>query len=196
MTVKINLRILNALSKNTFFSGITDVSIRYTGAGKAARLNGSAELQNASVATFVGTERLSFDRIKGRVRFTSNQAQIDELTGFLGGGRITASGGASLAGLELQGFRLDVRGNNFTAPLPPDFITTGDAEIEISGVRKNGEMNTLIAGTIVAKRSVYNRDIDLADFINGRRGGGSLCGQLRFFFDSIVFGRSKTGHSH
>nr|MBA2605708.1 translocation/assembly module TamB domain-containing protein [Acidobacteriota bacterium] len=171
---KINLRILNALSKNTFFSGITDVSIRYTGVGKAARLNGSAELQNASVATFVGTERLSFDRIKGRVRFTSNQAQIDELTGFLGGGRITASGGASLAGLELQGFRLDVRGNNFTAPLPPDFITTGDAEIEISGVRKNGEMNTLIAGTIVAKRSVYNRDIDLADFINGRRGGGSL----------------------
>ncbi|CAN5671280.1 hypothetical protein BH24ACI2_BH24ACI2_02360 [soil metagenome] len=168
---KVNLRIFNALSKNTFFAGIADVSVRLTGVNRTARLNGSAELDNASVATFIGSERLTLNRIKGRILFTSNQAQIDQLSGFLGGGRVTASGGALLSGLELQGFRLDVRGNNFTAPLPPDFITTGDAEIEISGNRINGEMNTLISGTIYAKRSIYNKDIDLADFISGRREG-------------------------
>ena len=167
---KINLSVFNALSKNTFFAGLADVSVRLTGTD-TARLNGSAELQNASAATFIGTERISFDRIKGRIIFTTNQAQIDNLSAFLGGGRITASGGALLDGLTLQGFRLDVRGNNFTAPLPPDFITTGDAEIQISGNRINGEMNTLIAGTIFTRRSVYNRDIDLADFISGRREG-------------------------
>ncbi len=173
---KVNLRILNALSKDTFFTGIADVAVRLTGVNKTARLTGSAELDNASVATFVGAQRLTLNRVKGRILFTSNQAQIENLTGFLGGGRVTASGGALLSGLELQGFRFDVRGNNFTAPLPPDFITTGDAEIQISGNRVNGEMNTLIAGTIYARRSIYNKDIDLADFISGRREGSLSAG--------------------
>jgi translocation and assembly module TamB len=173
---KINLQIFNALSKNTFLAGLANVSVRLTGVNETARLNGAAELQNVTVAAFVGTERLSLDRIKGRIIFNSNQAQIESLTGFLGGGRITASGGASLEGLELQGFRLNVNGTNFTAPLPPDFITTGDAEIEISGRRINGIMNSLIAGRINARRTVYNKDIDLADFISSRREGSLSAG--------------------
>ncbi|MBA2493239.1 MAG: translocation/assembly module TamB domain-containing protein [Acidobacteria bacterium] len=173
---KVNLRVFNALSKNTFFSGIADVSVRLNGSSENARLIGAAELENASVSTFIGSERLTVNRIKGRIIFTSNQAQIDELSGFLGGGRVTASGGALLKGLELQGFRFDVRGNNFTAPLPPDFITTGDAEIEIRGNRVNSEMNTLISGRIYAERSIYNKDIDLADFISGRREGSLSAG--------------------
>ena len=63
---------------------------------------------------------------------------------------------------------------NITAPLPPDFITTGDAEGEISGFREGNEMNTLIRGTFNARRSVYTKDIDVADIVSGRNGGGSL----------------------
>lgn len=188
---KINLSVFNALSKNTFLAGLADVSVRLTGVNKTSRLNGSAELQNASAATFIGAERISFDRIKGRVIFTTNQAQIENLSAFLGGGRVTASGGALLEGLTLQGFRLDVRGNNFTAPLPPDFITTGDAEIEISGNRINGEMNTLIRGTIYAKRSIYNKDIDLADFISGRREGSLTANDGSSSSTSSFFGVPK-----
>lgn len=188
---KINLSVFNALSKNTFLAGLAEVSIRLTGVNKTSRLNGSAELQNASAATFIGAERISFDRIKGRVIFTTNQAQIENLSAFLGGGRVTASGGALLEGLTLQGFRLDVRGNNFTAPLPPDFITTGDAEIEISGNRINGEMNTLIRGTIYAKRSIYNKDIDLADFISGRREGSLTANDGSSSSTSSFFGVPK-----
>ncbi|HEV8158491.1 MAG TPA: translocation/assembly module TamB domain-containing protein [Pyrinomonadaceae bacterium] len=176
---RVNLSIFNALSKNTFFAGLVNVSVRLTGVNATARLNGDAELENASVAAFVGADRFTLDRIRGRILFTSNQAQIVRLNGFLGGGRVSASGGAFLEGLELQNFRFEITGNNFTAPVPPDFITTGDAEIEISGVRRNGELETLIAGTIFTKRSIYNKDIDLADFISGRsegslsEGGGS-----------------------
>jgi translocation and assembly module TamB len=173
---KINLQIFNALSKNTFFAGLANVSVRLTGENRNPRLNGAAELQNATAAAFIGAERLSFDRIKGRIIFNSNQAQIESLTAFLGGGRITASGGASLEGLELQGFRFNVNGNNFTAPLPPDFITTGDAEIEFSGRRIDGVMNSLIAGRINARRTIYNQDIDLADFISRRREGSLSAG--------------------
>src|SRR5205085_1318072 len=159
-----NLRILNAISPNTFFSGLTTVNIRVTGQNKTARLNGEAIAQSASVSTFVGSERLTFERIKGRILFTSNQAQIDELTGFLGGGKVNISGGAQLNdSLQLQAFRFGLSGNNITIPLPEDFITTGNAEIEMNGRRIGDELTTRISGRIDARRSLYTKDIDLAD---------------------------------
>ena len=176
---RINLSILNAISKNTFVAGLANVSVRLTGDNANPRLNGTAELEGASVATFLGADRLTLDRIRGRVLFNTNQVQIDRLTqvqidrltGFLGGGRVTASGGALLDGLALQSFRFEVQGTNFTAPVPADFITTGDAEIEFSGKRRDGVLDSLISGKIYARRTIYNKDIDIADFVSGRRSG-------------------------
>jgi len=169
---RINLSILNAISRNTFFAGLADVNVRMTGPNPTARLNGTAEMQNASASAFIGTERISFERLKGRVIFTSNQVQIDELTGFLGGGKFTASGGAMIGNnLQLDAFRFVLGGNNVTVPLPKDFLTTGDAEIEINGRRINGLLSTFIAGRINARRSLYSQDIDLADVISQRREG-------------------------
>lgn len=166
---KINLRLLNLASKNTFYSGLADVSVRLTGANFESRLSGSATVSKASISTFVGSERLNFERIDGRVIFTANQAQIERAVGYLGGGEVIGTGGALVQGLKLQQFRLALRGRNITAPLPKNFLTTGDAEVEITGKRTGETYSTLIAGTIFAKRSNYTKDIDLADFISSRR---------------------------
>lgn len=169
---RINLTILNLASRNAFFAGLADVNVRLTGPNRTARLNGTAEMQNASAAFFVGSERITFDRIKGNAIFTSNQVQINEIEGFLGGGRFTATGGAFLDDkLNLQAFRVNLSGNNVTVPLPKDFRTTGDAQIEINGKQGATNFTTFIAGKINAKRSIYTRDIDLADVISGRREG-------------------------
>lgn len=193
---RINLSILNLASKNIFFAGLADVNVRLTGPNKTARLNGEAEIQNASTSAFIGSERVSFERIKGRVIFTSNQVQIDELNGFLGGGKFTASGGAFLNDkLNLQAFRLALRGDNVTVPLPKDFLTTGDAEIELNGRRIGGALSTFVSGRINAKRTLYSRNIDLADVIGGRREGSisqsdssSSFGDVKL--DLIVEGRN------
>ncbi len=170
---RINLSILNAISPNAFFAGLADVNVRLTGPSQTARLNGTAIMQNASASAFIGSERISFERLQGRVIFTSNQVQIDELTGFLGGGKFTASGGAMLGdNLQLDAFRFVLGGTNVTVPLPKDFLTTGDAEIEINGRRgSTGVLSTFIGGRINARRSLYSRDIDLADVISGRSEG-------------------------
>lgn len=168
---RVNLSILNALDKNTFVAGLATVAVRLTGDSANPRLNGSADLEGVSVAAFVGSDRLTLDRIRGTVLFNTNQVQISRLTGFLGGGRVSASGGALLDGLALQSFRFEVQGTNFTAPLPADFVTTGDAEIEISGVRRGGILESLIAGTIYTRRTIYTKDVDIADFVSGRRSG-------------------------
>lgn len=168
---KVNLRILDVLSKDTFFGGIADVAVRLTGTNEDSRLTGTAALQNSSFSTFVGNERITINRINGRVLFTSNQAQIEQLTGYLGGGKVTATGGALINGFELQRFRIGLRGDNITTPLAEGFIATADADIEITGNRVGDAYNTLIAGNISAKRAVYTKDIDLADIIGNRRAG-------------------------
>lgn len=168
---KINLRILDALSRNTFFAGLADVSVRLTGNNADARLNGSARTTGATVSTIVSNERLYFDRIRGRILFNANQAQLVNMTGYLGGGRVTANGGAVVEGLKLQRLRLNLRGTDVTAPLPQGFVTTGDAEVEISSELRGNDYNTIIAGTIYGKRALYTKDIDLADFLGARREG-------------------------
>lgn len=166
---KINLRLLNLTSKNTFYSGLADVSVRLTGPNKESRLSGSASVDNASVSAFVSSERLNFDRIKCRVLFTLNQAQMENCVGYLGGGKVIGSGGALVEGLKLQQARLALSGKNITAPLPKNFLTTGDAEVEVTTKLENANYNTLIAGTIYAKRSSFTKDIDLADLIGTRQ---------------------------
>jgi translocation and assembly module TamB len=99
--------------------------------------------------------------------------------------------------LQLDAFRFVLGGNNVTVPLPRDFLTTGDAEIEINGRRENGILSTFIAGRINARRSVYTENIDLADVLGGRGndsisqsggGGSSTFGNINL--DLTIEGRN------
>ncbi|MEZ5306412.1 MAG: translocation/assembly module TamB domain-containing protein [Pyrinomonadaceae bacterium] len=171
---KVNLGIIRAFSRNTlrnvFLTGVADVEMRLSGVNRTAVLNGTAVLENGSAATFVGSNRVTFERVNGIVRFTTNQIQFERITANLGGGQVTATGGALLTDrLNLDRIRLEIRGTNITAPLPEDFITTGNADIEINGRLEGNEFATLVSGTIIARRSVYRKDIDLADLISNRR---------------------------
>ncbi len=170
---RVNLNLLNLVSKDTFFSGFADTSIRYSGPNdRTARLSGTANIVNGSVAAFLGSDRFTMNRIKARIIFTSDQVAVEEATGYLGGGRFSASGGGTLDGVAVQAFRVTLDGNNVTVPLPQDFITTGDARLEITGERATptAALQTSIRGRIFAKRAMYSKDIDIASLIAGRPG--------------------------
>ncbi len=191
---RVNLNLLNLVSKDTFFSGFADSSVRYSGPNATARLSGTANIVNGSVATFLGSDRFTIDRLKARLIFTANQVEVEEAIGYLGGGKFTASGGGTLSGLSVQAFRFSLDGNNVTVPLPKDFITTGDAQLEITGSRDNPSagLQTTISGRVFARRSLYSKDIDLANLVGGRRdpvlsgGGGGITAPR---FDLIIEGR-------
>ncbi len=194
---RINLSFLNVIPQiagsDNFFGGFADVSMRLVGPDRTSRLTGTANLDNASFATFMGANRLTFDRLQGRISFSANQIQVDQARGFLGGGEFFASGGALLNDdLQIASFRVDLNGTNITVPIPDDFITTGDARLEISGRRIGGGLSTQIAGNIRARRSVFTRDIDLAQLVGGRR-EGSLSGGPSSIrapqFDLVIEGR-------
>lgn len=196
---RVNLALLNVFrpvqSSDTFFGGIADVEVRLTGPNSDSRLQGSANAENASIAAFVGSDRFTFDRLNGRVLFNSNQAQIERMTGFLGGGQFTATGGLLFADdLSINSYRISLNGNNITVPYPKDFITTGDAILDVSGSRVGGELTMLVAGSINARRSLYSKDIDLATIVGARREGSLSTGGTSSIaaprFDLTIEGRN------
>ncbi|HZB46388.1 MAG TPA: translocation/assembly module TamB domain-containing protein, partial [Pyrinomonadaceae bacterium] len=173
----LNLRVVK-LSPNDFLTGAASVNVSVTGPHDDPHVTGTATLANASFATLVTDERLQATNINGVVRFNADQAQIESLTGRLGGGRVTVSGGARLAGFRPEQFRFIVRGEGVTVPFPDQLRTTADANIEISGSLDRGQ---LIQGEVNVRRAEYTEDIDLADLIDRRReavisegGGGEL----------------------
>src|SRR4029450_993430 len=100
------------------------------------------------------------------LRFTANQVQIDTMEGTLGGGRVTASGGALLEGFSIARFVVNIQGNNVTVPVPENFRSTVDAQIEIRGSQRE----QLISGPGNVRRAEYTQNIELADIVNVRRG--------------------------
>ena len=192
---RVNLNLLNLAVKDTFFAGFADAAIRLSGPNSTARLSGTANIVNGSVATFLGSDRFTVNRLKARMIFTSNQVEINEATGYLGGGKFTGSGGGTLNGLAIQAFRFSLDGNNVTVPLPKDFVTTGDAQLEITGVRRVPAevLQVTVAGRVLARRALYSKDIDLASLVSGRRdptlsgGGGGTIRAPRF--DIVIEGR-------
>jgi translocation and assembly module TamB len=168
---RINLGILNSISPNQFFAGFANISARVSGTTADPRFVGTANLENAAFATLIGDSRLSLSNLTGQILFNSKQVQIPSIEGRLGGGRVVASGGAVLEGFAVQSFRLGVRGDDVSVPLPPDFRTSGDVDLQIGGRTENGVLNSVITGDIFADRIEYTRDINLADFLSRRQAG-------------------------
>jgi translocation and assembly module TamB len=162
----LNLRVLNGLSPDFFSSGTAEVAVRLNGSFEDPRLLGTASINNGSVSVLLGNERWTVANLKTAIRFTANQAQIDSLDGTLGGGHVSASGGALLEGFRVSAFRISVHGQNVTVPFPEDFRSTLDADVEIRGSSRE----QLIGGVVNLRRTEYTQDVELADLINTRRG--------------------------
>jgi translocation and assembly module TamB len=161
----LNLRVLNGVSPDFFSSGTAQVAVRVSGSFEDPRLIGTASVTDGSVSVLLENERWTVANLKTAVRFTANQAQIDSLEGTIGGGRITANGGALLEGFRVSAFRISLNGHNISVPFPQDFRSTLDADVEIRGSSRE----QLIGGLVTLRRAEYTKDIELADLINTRR---------------------------
>ena len=161
---QINLQILRGISPDLFSSGFADVAINVGGTYENQRVTGRASLRNASVAVFLGNQRLQLANLQGAILFNSSQAQIESLTGTLGGGSIRASGGARIEGFSITQFLFNVQANKVTVDYPEDFRSTVTADLELRG----NQQRQFIRGNVEVHRSEYTKDIRLEELINQR----------------------------
>jgi len=168
----INMRILNLYSPDILSSGVAVVNVTVGGTYENTRMNGRASVTGASVSVYLGDQRVAVSNLNGAVLFNAKQMQIERLEGLIGGGKITASGGAQLAGLSISQFLINVRGERITLTYPEDFHSTVNLDLELRGSLEAKERQ-FIRGNVEVLRTEYTKDINLAELIN-QRGPGSI----------------------
>lgn len=161
---QVNLRILSGLSPDVFSSGFAVLAINVGGTYENQRVTGRASVNGASISVLLGDQRITLANLTGVILFNARQAQIEKLEGTLGGGKVTATGGAQISGFSISQFLLNIRGHNVTLSYPQDFRSTVDADLELRG----NQQIQFIRGNVQVHRTEYNKDIDLAELINQR----------------------------
>lgn len=162
---QINLRVLNGLSPDAFFSGLANLDMRLTGTYAAPEVNGTLGLSNATVSALVSDERLTISNIDGRIVLTPGRAQVSSLTATFGGGTLSVTGGAQLRGFQPASFQLQLTGNNVSIPFPNNFDTTADLNLSLEGSPEAQQ----VTGTVQLDRVAYTEPIELADLLEGAR---------------------------
>jgi translocation and assembly module TamB len=169
---RVNLRILNLASPDILSSGVAVLNVTVGGSYENARVNGRASVTGASISVYLGDQRVSLSNLNGSILFNAKQMQIEKLEGTLGGGKISATGGAQLAGLSISQFLLNVRGDKITVNYPEDFHSTVNLDLELRGSLE-AQGRQFIRGNVEVIRTEYTKDINLAELIN-QRGPGSI----------------------
>jgi len=161
---QINLRILSGVSPDVFSSGIAVLAVNVGGTYENQRVTGRASVNGATVSVLLGDQRIQLANLDGVILFNSSQAQIEKLTGTLGGGKIRASGGAQLAGFSVSQFLFNIHAEKVTFSYPTGFRSTVDADLELRG----DQQIQFVRGNVQLQRTEYTKDIDLAELINQR----------------------------
>ena len=105
---------------------------------------------------------LSLARGNGTIRFTSNQAVIENFSGTApGGGTIQISGGAALAGLVPDRWRIETTLDQVGVEYPRDTQTVLDAELTLQGNRRV----QVLSGNAEVRRASYTRDLTIEELL-------------------------------
>jgi translocation and assembly module TamB len=157
---EINLKLLSSFTPTIFTTGIAQVQASIVGKLESPQLLGVANLREIGVRIL--DFPISMSRGNGQIRFTSNQAVIENFAGSTpGGGTISIEGGAALSGLAPVQWRLEAKADQMGAEYPKDTHTVVDAQVTLEGNRKL----QVLSGNAQVRRAAYTRDITLEELI-------------------------------
>ncbi|MCI0491027.1 MAG: translocation/assembly module TamB domain-containing protein [Blastocatellia bacterium] len=167
---EINLGLISSFTRDVFVTGIAGVEASVTGTLEAPRLLGSVDLKDVSLRVVDVPVQLA--RGTGKIRFTTDQAIIDNFTAATsGGGTLTLTGGAAAppSGLVPDRWRIEARADQVGMEFPRDTQTVFDADLVLQGNRRF----QLLSGNVDVRRAAYTKDITLDDLVSGSGPFGS-----------------------
>jgi translocation and assembly module TamB len=169
---EVNLRLLSSFTPTIFTTGIARVDASIVGALDSPQLLGVATLKD--VGARVVDFPLSVTRGNGQIRFTSNQAVIENFTATSpGGGTIALQGGAALEGLVPDRWRIQINVDQAGIEYPRDTQTIIDANLALRGNRKV----QVLTGDVEIRRAAYTRELTIEELLGS---GGPFAPE---FFD-------------
>ncbi len=97
-----------------------------------------------------------FSGLNGKASFDQSRVVVERLTGEFGGGALTASGKAGLAGMKLQEFSSHVSFENVTVRYPEGLASTLSGELYYDG----DPVDQSLTGDVQIKRARYDKRIE------------------------------------
>lgn len=153
----VNLALVDSWQPNTHASGQLALAARVGGRLDSPQVTGTLDVRGAALSE--ENLPIGFDHIQGRLAFTGDRVQIDNLSAQTGGGSLTLSGfamrTASGANYDLTatGTRLRIREQGVSA--------TGNVSLRLDGNERAG----LLSGQVDLTAMSLNENFDLALFI-------------------------------
>ncbi|MEW6130282.1 MAG: translocation/assembly module TamB domain-containing protein [Acidobacteriota bacterium] len=161
VTGELNLRFLSTFIADVATTGVAQLQASVTGTLDAPQILGLVNLKDVGVR--VVNFPVSIARGYGQVRFTANQALIEDFSASTsGGGRLTVNGGAALSGFIPDRFRLEGRGEQIGVEYPRDTQTIADVFVTFQGNQKL----QVLSGNVKVRRATYTKDLTIEELVN------------------------------
>jgi translocation and assembly module TamB len=154
---QVNLKLLESLNPNIVSAGLITLDLRIAGTMARPLVNGRVEVAHASISEIELPNGLS--DLNGRLLFTEDRLQVQNLTGKTGGGTLAIRGFVSYANDIV--FNLRGRGQDIRLRYPPGMSAMANADLRLTGTAENA----LLSGDITVSRFGVNRQFDFASYL-------------------------------
>jgi translocation and assembly module TamB len=151
-----DLRALSFLFRELRGRGAAQVAMTVEGTRRAPVLDGTLDVAGGAVR--VRGFPHGIEDVKGRVRFTQQGADLEELTGTVGGGPVSATGRAAFAAGVLQSFDLEATGRDLSLRYPEGLRSRVDATLRFFG----GPDQQWLTGDVDVKQALWTKRYDVA----------------------------------
>ncbi len=156
----LNLQFISSFDENVTTTGSAHLEASVTGTLSEPKILGLVKLQNVGVRVL--DLPISVARGYGQVRFTANQALVEDFTASTpGGGRVTIEGGAALSGFVPERFRLEAKAEQVGVEYPRDTNSIADANLTFQGNQKV----QVLSGNVKVRRAAYSKDITIEELL-------------------------------
>ncbi len=173
-----DLRALTFLSREMRGRGGAQVAMTLSGVRSAPVLDGTLGIDGGAVRLRGFPHGV--EDIKGTVRFTQAGADLQDVTGQVGGGPVTVSGHAAFASGVLSSFDVEASGRDMSLRYPEGLRSRVDADLRFFGDARQ----QWLAGEVEVKQAVWTKRYDVASELlsEGRsfEEDASLGGGLRY----------------
>ena len=151
-----DLRALSVLSPRLRGRGAARIALTVAGPRAGPRLDGTLDFEGAGVRLRGFPHGV--EDVRGRVRFDEKTAELEGITGTIGGGPVGIEGQASYAGGRLTSFDIRPSGRGMSLRYPEGLRSQIDADLRLFGDVKE----QWITGSIDVKQAVWSRRYDVA----------------------------------
>lgn len=151
-----DLRALSFLFRELRGRGAAQVAMTVSGTRGAPVLDGTLAVDGGAVR--VRGFPHGIEDLKGRVRFTQEGADLEEMTGTVGGGPVSATGRAAFAAGVLKSFDVEATGRDLSLRYPEGLRSRVDASLRYFG----GPDQQWLTGDIDVKQALWTKRYDVA----------------------------------